>query len=103
MLLRSFLHVKDELFREYMGRKKEQYEEDDAGTLTIDKLIMYAQNKYNEHTDTNNNVWGTASRRLQEIVELKVKMSKMRGGLNLIPKILKKHEAGWGLRRRWQQ
>ena len=42
----------------------------------------------------NSNVWGMASRQFQDIIVLMSKMTKMRGGLNLIPKILKKHEAG---------
>ena len=42
LLIRLFLHVKDEVFHEYMERKKEQYEENDASTLTVDKLILYA-------------------------------------------------------------
>ena len=50
LLLRSFLQCKDEVFRDYMERNKEQYEEENASTLTIDKLILLAQNNYNERT-----------------------------------------------------
>ena len=95
-LFKSFTHVADAVFCEYMERKKEAHEEDDASPLTVDKLIKLAQNKFNERTTSDNNVWGTASRQVQEIVALKAEVTKMKGGLNLIPKILQKHRNSTG-------
>jgi hypothetical protein len=94
LLFQSFLQVKNDVFRDYMDRKKEIHEEDDTISLTVDKFIILAQNKYNERTETNNNVWDTASKHVQYIITLKAEVTRMKGGLNLIPKILKKHNAG---------
>ena len=91
-LFKSFTHVKDDFFCDYMERKKEAREEDDASPLTVDNLIKLAQNKFNERTESNNNVWGTTSKQVQEIVALKAEVTRMKGGLNLIPKILQKHK-----------
>ena len=49
-----------------------------------------SQNKFNDRTAAGNNVWGTASKQVQEIVALRSEITKMKGGLNLIPTILKK-------------
>ena len=90
-LFKSFTHVKDAVFCDYMERKKEAHEEDDKSPLTVDKLIKLAQNKYNERTESSNNVWGTASKHVQEIVALKAEVKRMKGDLNLISEILDKH------------
>ena len=42
--------VKDEVFRDHMEHKKEHYKENDRITLTINKLILFDQNKYNKRT-----------------------------------------------------
>jgi hypothetical protein len=89
-LFKAFGCVEDAVFVDYMDRKKEAHEEDDASPLTVDKLIKMAQNKFNDRTQADNNVWGTASKQVQEIVALKSEITKMKGGLNLIPTIFKK-------------
>jgi hypothetical protein len=89
-LFKAFGFVEDAVFVDYMDRKREAHEEDDASPLTVDKLIKMAQNKFNDRTQADNNVWGTASKQVQEIVALKSEITKMKGGLNLIPTIFKK-------------
>ena len=78
-LFKSFTHVSDAIFCEYMERKKEAHEEDDASPLTVDKLIRLAKNMFNERTTSDNNVWGTAPKQVQEIVALKAEVAKMKG------------------------
>ena len=56
VLFRSLGVVKDEVFRYYMARKQETYDENDASTFTIDQLLRFSQNKYTNRTDSSNYV-----------------------------------------------
>ena len=93
-LFSALLMVKDKMFREYTECKKEQYEDKYSITLIVDKLILFAHNKYNGCTEVSNCVRGTTSRDCQEIVALKSEMKNMKGGLSLVSIIPKKHLAG---------
>lgn len=76
-LFKAFSFVEDAVFVEYMDRKKEAHEEVDQSPLTVDKLIKMAQNKFNDRTTAGNNVWGTASKQVQEIVALKAEVTRI--------------------------
>ena len=82
-LFKSFTHVQDAVFCDYVERKKEADDEDEKRPLTVDKLVKLDQSKYNERTEADNNIWGTASKQVQEIVALKAEVTRMKGGLNL--------------------
>ena len=85
--------VKNEFFCDYMERQKEQNKKNGRIRLTINKLIFFTQNKYNEHMEVINNICDTVSRHHHDIVALKSEMTNMRSRLNLVSKILKKHLA----------
>ena len=93
-LFLAFLVVRYKVFCYYMERNKEKYEESHSSNLPINKLILFAQNKYTNHTEASNNVWGTVSRQNLEVVTLKYDMINTGVVLKLAPKIPKKHITG---------
>ena len=72
ILWRAFEIYKDAYFVKYMGRKQDAHEEDDSPipSLTIDKLLKFALDKYTDQSHINNCVWGSSSKREAEFVAL---------------------------------
>ena len=65
ILWRAFELCKDAYFVDYMGQKQEAHEEDKSPipSLTVDKLLKFALDKYTDRSLINNRVWGSSSKR----------------------------------------
>ena len=81
-----------------MGRKKESHEEDKSPTpsLTVDKFLKFALEKYMDQSCINNHVWGSSSNRDAEFVALTDKVTTLKGNLKLAEKIAKKQKPSEG-------
>jgi len=92
-LWRSYALCKDPKFRAYMERKKEEYDDSYPNTtLTPDRLILMAQNKYTLRTRAGANVWGSKSNEEERIVALAaeveaLKAEALKGDLKLADNI----------------
>ena len=75
-----------------MGWKQEAHEEDDSPipSLTVNKLLKFALDKYTDRSRINNHVWGSSSKREAEFVALAAKVTTLKGNLKIAEKIAKK-------------
>ena len=98
VLWRGFELCKDENFRDYMARKQEAHEEDETSppSLTIDRLLKFALDKYTDRTRTDNHIWGSSSKREEDFVALSAEINSLKGNLKLQAKIIKKQNGGGG-------
>ena len=68
IMWRAFELCRDAYFVEYMGRKQEDHEEEERPTpsLTVDKILKFALDKYTDQSRINNHVWVLSSNREAE-------------------------------------
>ena len=86
----SYNVCKDVEFREYMKRKKQDYDGNyPSSALAIKELIRSASNMYTLCTCKDNYSWGSKSPEESEIVALKVEVGQLKGNLQLAGKIMK--------------
>jgi hypothetical protein len=92
ILWRSFELCKDAYFVDYMARKQEAHEEDESPTpsLTVDKLLKFALDKFTDRSRIDNHIWGSSSKREADFVALSAEVSTLKGNLKLAEKIAKK-------------
>ena len=94
ILWRAFELCKDAYFVEYMGCKQDAHKEDDSPTpsLTIDKIVKFALDKYTEKYRIDNHVWGLLSKRETEFVALAAEVTTVKGNLKLADKTANKQK-----------
>ena len=82
-----------------MGLKQYSHEEDKIPTpsLTVEKILMFALEKYMDRSHINNYVWGLSSKREAEFVALAAKVTTLKGNLKLDDKIAKKQKSSGGV------
>ena len=98
-MCRAFELCKDAYFFKYMGRKQEAHEEDESPipSLTVDKLLKFALDKYTDQSHINNHVCGLLSKREAEFIALADEVTTMKGNLNIADKIAKKKNLNRGV------
>ena len=95
---RAFELCKGAYFVKYMGFKQEVHEEDESPvpSLTVEKLLKFALDKYTDQYRINNHVWGSSSRREAEFIALTAKATTLKGNLKLVEKIEKNQKPSGG-------
>ena len=70
VLWRGFDLCKGDNFRDYMARKQEDHEEEETSppSLTIDRLLKFALDKYTNRTCVDNHIWGSSLKREEDFV-----------------------------------
>ena len=98
ILWRSFELCKDSYFVDYMARKQEAHEEDESlvPSLTVDKLLKFALDKFTDRSRIDNHTWGSSSKREADFVALSAEVSSLKGNLKLAEKIAKKLKSQGG-------
>ena len=94
IMWRAFELWKDAYSVEYMGHKQEAHEEDESPvpSLTVDKLLKFAIDKYMDRSRIDNHVWGSSSKREAEFFALAAEVITLNGNLKLAEKISKKRK-----------
>ena len=85
-------------FVDYMARKQEAHEEDESlvPSLTVDKLLKFALDKFTDRSRIDNHTWGSSSKREADFVALSAEVSSLKGNLKLAEKIAKKLKSQGG-------
>jgi hypothetical protein len=81
-----------------MARKQEAHEEDETSppSLTIDRLLKFALDKYTDRNRADNHIWGSSLKREEDFVALSAELNSLKGNLKLQAKIIKKQHGGGG-------